>query len=86
MSKNMEVEYLEVEYLVAFTDRTWDTVTEIVDVPEDTEGDALVGYLDARGRGILLNPLAPRFDREVAMIGIYHINEDYEEGVASNGT
>jgi hypothetical protein len=70
---------MEVEYLVAFTDKTWDTVTEVVEVPEDLVGDELSGYLEQAGIGLLLNPQAPRFEQgSVATIAVYHVNEDYE--------
>jgi hypothetical protein len=56
---------MKVEYLVAFEDRTWDTFVE--DVPLEAKNH-LDDWADKN--------LAPRIEREVAMIAVYCIYEE----------
>lgn len=67
-----------VEFLVAFTDNTWDTVVEKVDVPDELSEDEKTGWLTAWAQGALLDPKKPRqFHQEVAMLAVYC--EDLED-------
>ena len=64
---------VEVEFLAAFRDNTWDTVVTEVEIPSDMSNENEIdGWLVGWATSNLQNP-------NVAMYGVYHIGDTFEE-------
>jgi hypothetical protein len=64
---------VRVELLVAYTDKTWDTVSLVIKVHEDQpdDDDRLLVWEENMRQHVEVD-LLPLIDREVALTAIYH--------------